>query len=932
MNKSKFLRTTFRPILGVCLLIIIALVFLTLSTLNEELEIELNRAEYFMNLLQSDIWMNIDDFRVSLYEFDENVPMDQIIFEMEMTDGNHDLFMEKSKYLMKNIDVIAVSLTDLIDNTSIISSKSNETFDNFDLKEDMIKWEEDIKGNYRLKSIRANKTNYLMIEIPLEVQDDFHDYGLGLIVDYKSLLSDAFVTSEYNIHFIGDHGEALQLDDNYKIVNQLQNIYGSEVFNPLGRYKRSKDYLAIGDFHYINHHIVLSEQVNNINIVLTKAYNKLNIDNLLMGFTIKIIIFVILMVAVIATVIYSSHKTKTWIDSEKQFLNDIIEMDKMQISEVNKELKFYKDYLLESKLPILIIDKESYRIITANRAAIDYYEYSEDELTDMFITEICKWDNDVVSEILIVEHTNRMGKKEQRAVRLQDGVFNDSELIIMMVMTDQELSTNSEQMKMEMFHEIRSPLQGAFGAVELIEKATNNYGEYTNIIKRSLSNVLMMTNNVLAHGKLSSQHSMVYESEFDLVQLIDEVIATIVYQDKQYNLIAGYVKENMDDIMIPLNSYVMTSDAIKLRQILINLMSNGSKYTYDGMVNLDVDITRKETIDVLVFRISDTGIGLTKEEIDHIYDDYMTYADNMKVTSTGIGLAITKKYVKMLGSELHISSEKGIGTTFSFSIQVKGTSTSGVANKDQKSVLIVDDDEISCDYLTHLLETEMNFYVKTLTNEMTVFTELNHNHYDCLIIDQNLNHFNGIDMIKLIKSSINKRLVEMPVILITASRTKNEFSKISEPYLDEIILKPFENDEVINALKEIFNRDEISKHVACKFANEKVVDKKIICEMYDSVGKDTFIELVSKFQLNSREELKQIDNFLGDGNFDGISSILHRLRGSMLYFAPIKCNKLILILEDLSYNKSIAFKSTFDEYKVVHEELLKELHMICRNL
>lgn len=932
MIKSKTFRTTFRPILGVCLLIIIALVFLTLSTLNEELEIELGRAEHFMSLLQADVWMNIDDYRASLYEFNEIVPMDKVLFEMETSNGNHDLFMKKSEYLMKNLDVIAVSLTDLIDNTSIVSGNNDQTFDNFDLKEDMIKWEEDIKGNYRLKSIRANKSNYLMIEIPLEVAGDFHDYGLALIVDYKSLLSDAYVTSEYNVHFIGERGEALQLGEDYKIVNQLQNIYGSEVFNPLGRYKRSKDYLTVGDFHYVNHHIVLSEQVNNINIVLTKAYNKFNIDSLLIGFTIKIIIFAILMIAVILTVIYSSQKTKTWIDSEKQFLNDIIEMDKMQISEVNKELKFYKDYFLESKLPILIIDKESYRIINANRAAIDYYEYSEDELTDMFITEICKWDNHVVSEILTVEHSNRTGKKEQRAVRLQDGVFNDSELIIMMVMADQELSDNSEKMKIEMFHEIRSPLQGAFGAVELIEKATNNYGEYTNIIKRSLSNVLMMTNNVLAHGKLSSQHSKVYESEFDLVKLIDEVITTIVYQDKQYNLIAGHVKENIDDIMIPLNSYVMTSDAIKLRQILINLMSNASKYTHDGMVNLDVDITRKETIDVLVFRVSDSGTGLTKEEIDHIYDDYMTYADNIKVTSTGIGLAITKKYVKMLGSELHISSEKGIGTTFSFSIQVKGTSTSGVANKDQKSVLIVDDDEISCDYLTHLLEKEMNCYVKTLTNEMTLFTELNHNHYDCLIIDQNLNHFNGIDMIKLIKSSINKRLVEMPVILITASRTKHEFKKLSESNLDEIILKPFENDEVINALKEIFNRDETSKHAVCKFVNEEIVDKKIMCETYDSVGKDIFIELVSKFQLNSREELKQIDNFLEDGNFDGISSILHRLKGSMSYFAPIKCNELVLILEGLARNKSIAFKSTFDEYKVIHEELLKELQIICRNL
>lgn len=929
--KLKTFRATIKPISGVILLIVIAMVFLTLSSFNTELGIEIDKSEEFVVLLAEDIEFKIQELRSKLIKYDSVMPMDKIIYNMEMNMTSHVMFTEKSKKLLPYDHIQGVVLTDLSDGDYITTNEEINTFKRHDYENDN-RWETDDYGQYRYAFLSINEKHYFMIEIPVATDDDFTKYSLGLVIDYDYLIGEVFKNTESNIHIIGSTGEAYRLADDYQVIIKLQNLYGSTVFNELRQFDRLKSNIAVDDINYIDHHIVVSENINTLNVVLTRPYNKFSFDSLQSGFIMRLIVFTILTISVVATVIHSSHKTKKWIESEKIFLNDIIEMDKIQISEVNKELKFYKDYFSESKLPILFIDKESYRIINVNQAAADYYLYSEDELTDMFITDICKWENDAKSDTLVIEHTKQGEEKDRRSVRLQDGMFNESELIIMTVMFDQEVSGNSDKMKIEMFHEIRSPLQGAFGAVELIEKATSNYGEYTNIIKRSLSNVLMMTNNVLAHGKLYSGHSKVFELEFDLVQLIEEVVTTTVYQDKQYNLIAGQVQENVNDVLMPLNNYIMKSDNIKLRQILINLMSNASKYTYDGMIYLDVDISRKEPKDVLVFKVTDTGLGLSKEEIDHIYDEYTTYANNPKVTSTGIGLAITKKYVEMLDSELHISSEKGIGTTFSFSMQVVGNSTIAAPAEDQKSILIVDDDEVSCDYLTHLLEKEMNCYVKTLTNETKLFTELNHNHYDCLIIDQNLNHFNGIDMIKLIKSSINKRLVNMPVILITASRTKHEFKKLSESHLNEIILKPFENDEVIQALQTIFNSDVISRHAVCKFVNPEIIDKKILCETFESVGKEIFIELVSKFQLNSKEEIKQISSLFKEGSFESISSILHRLKGSMSYFAPVKCRELIVVLESLSRNQSIAFESTLEEFIIVHDELLKELQVICRNV
>lgn len=927
---SRYFNTTIKPVIGIFILSIASILFLSISSINASLNDALAVADQHAILMREDIKENLEDHLEAIYGFERKMPLDKIIFDLNMNEIENPLFR------MRAIEAFAErqSIRGLVllkdQEAKIISSFEPEIFGNITFRYYDRQWQNSIYGMYRYHAIKHDDKPYLMIEIP--VSGTSEDYSLGMMLDYDYILSNYYYDTDYKISFLAKNGAALKLSDHADIISEIQNEFSATVFNKPTESSRLKENLQLVDFKYYEDYILASEEINGITIVLSRQYHRLNVSNIQYGLTTRIIIFGVLMLAVVATIVYSSQKTKKWIESEKQFLNDIIEMDKLSISELKKEVRFYKDYFVDSKLPILFIDKESYRIINSNQAAVDYYGYTEEELNDMYLSDLCRWESNDAEEIKRMEHHKKSGGVELKAVRLQEGIFNDSELVIVMVIADQVVDIDEDKLKMEVFHEIRSPLQGAVGAVEMIEKATDNFGEYTSIIKRSLDNVLMLTNNVLAHGKLTHQQSRVLYSDFDLVGLIDEVISTTVYQDKHYNLIAGQVQENIDDVLVPMNSYVFKSDAIKLRQILLNLMSNASKYTIDGMINITVDIQRQEEFDIVVFRVIDTGEGLTKQEIDHIFDEYTTLTQNANVNSTGIGLNITRKYVELLDSELHVNSEKGVGTTFSFSMKVKGSAKSDLPDVNKKSVLIVDDDEISCDFLRHLLEKEMNCYVKTLTNETALFTELNHNFYDCLIIDQNLNHFNGIDMVKLIKSSINKRLVEMPIILITASRTKHEFKKLSESNVNDIILKPFVNEEVTTALKKVFSKDHDNKHAACKYVNGEIVDKDVMCETFEAVGKEVFIELISKFNINSNEEILLIISKIEEGDYDKVRSILHRLKGAMSYFAPIKCQKLIITLESLALNESPNFMVVFREFQEAHEELLKELQTICRHI
>jgi signal transduction histidine kinase/DNA-binding NarL/FixJ family response regulator len=926
---SRFYKSTLKPVIGIFILSLIAVVFLTVSALNEAVEGEIKQSEAFVEFVTKDIEAHLDEIAKDFYIVHRKLPIERVLFDLQMNALENPLFREIIEDEFAGNKKIAGAVLIKDNNVQLMHYFDDNTVSELEYVYSEENWQQGKYFSYRYHLVIVDTNRFILLEVP--ASEEYLGYELGILINPDDIMSKHFLGHDYDIHLLAYNGAELRLDENHDVVNELQNRFGPDIFNDKGNFDRTKSEIQISDFNYYNGIVIVSDSYLGLTVVVTKPYNKFDFINLQAGLTTRIVIFGVLMVAVIATIIYSSQKTKKWINTDKQFLNDIVEMDKIQIAELKKESKFYKDYFLDSKLPILFIDKESFRLVNVNRAAVMYYDYTEDEMTDMYLSDVCHWNLAEMNDVLSIEHHKRNGKKEVRAVRLQDGVFNDTELLIMMVMIDQDLKIDQDKLRMEMFHEIRSPLQGAVGAIEMIEKASDNYGEYTSIIKRSLNNVLMMTNNVLANGKLSHQQSKVLNSEFDLVQLVDEVISTTVYQDKHYNLIAGQVQENIEDVLTPLNDYMLNSDGIKLRQILLNLMSNASKYTVDGMVNINVDVSRQDNEDILVFRVTDTGNGLNKEEIDHIFDEYTTFTQDSKITSTGIGLSITKKYVEMLGSELHISSEKSVGTTFSFSLTVQSTKDQVVNIENRRSVLIVDDDEISCDYLKHLIEKELNCYVKTLTNETALLGELNHNHYDCMIIDQNLNHYNGIDLIKLIKSSINKRIVEIPIVMITASSSISALEE-SASLFNAIVQKPFENDKVLSVLKTIFNSEEKCNHDICKLINTDILDKAVLCETYESVGNEIFRELISKFKTNSTEEIELIVEKVNGGDFIKVSSMLHRLKGSMSYFAPVKCQKLIVILESLAVNESIAFMDTYRDFADAHKELINELDMISKNI
>lgn len=938
--RLKNLSDAINPIVIMMLVTVMAIAFFAISSMNQALDLEIQKAQSYSDMLSEEIMTKAEQYKSKLFALGQMAEVDHILSKKSQSldpqnKEDQSITQEEVEALgamlkimyMDDPEVEAIVLQDANLEVVLEIPLGNEFVEASNTLTTP-QWMESHDTMFRVLAMTKDQQGKMLFQIPVNGYKHLTGYILTMQVDISGIMTPSYDTSDYKVDIMTHNGVHLFSKDK-TVVDTLYDMYGSEIFDREASYNRNKKGFHISDMNYFDNHVMVSSVLNEqMSLVVLKAYSKFAIKNSLRQMLGYLIVAGIMIITMIGTTLYSNQRTKGWVENDRQFLNEIIDMDKIQITELKKEVKFHNDMFSELDIPLLIIDKDSLRIMNVNQEAIKYYGYSESEMLDFYLTDICKWDdtNEEMESTVMVRHLKQDGSIEERRLKVHESLFNDSELLILMLVGNAGHQENMDKMKMEMFHEIRSPLQGAYGAVRKIEDAAEGYNEYTSIIKRSLDSVLNLTNSILAEGKLSKQRDKVFCKDFDLIPLIDEVVSLSVYQDLHYNIIASNINEVIDDTLLPIMHYQMHSDPVKLRQILVNLMSNAIKYTEDGMVNLSVEILHQEDKDIVVFRIADTGIGLTKDQIDHLYDSFETFTNPTDVTSTGLGLTITKKYVEMLGSELHVSSEYGVGTTFSFSLEItEAPALKGVQRK--HSILIVDDDEIGLDYLDRLITADMDCHVKTLTKETELLLELNRHDYDILILDQNLNHFKGTHFIDLIRSSFNKRISEIPIILITATYD------LELPTYDRLfkITKPYDQDEVFKILNEILIEDQ-NIFDFCKDINKAIINKEKICETYDAVGREVFLELIHKFQVNSVDEMKSIRQLMITQDFEKIAIQLHRLKGAMSYFAPVKALDMIMHLEKTITSDLPDFQMDLDVFESELNILLDELNHLTRNI
>ncbi|MBP5308295.1 MAG: response regulator, partial [Clostridia bacterium] len=366
-----------------------------------------------------------------------------------------------------------------------------------------------------------------------------------------------------------------------------------------------------------------------------------------------------------------------------------------------------------------------------------------------------------------------------------------------------------------MSHEIRTPMNAIIGLDSLAlrdETLSEKTREYLRKINGSAKHLLGLINDILDMSRIESGKLVLRKEEFSFSEMLEQINTMVMAQCSEKGLsfecrITGHVDDH----------YI--GDDMKLKQILVNVLSNAIKFTNaPGSVTLSIEKTNDyEGQSTLRFSIKDTGIGISKEFIPKVFDSFSQEdsSRNNKYGSTGLGLAITKNIVELMNGTITVESEKGVGTEFVIVVTLRNckdphTEIDTIGTKDMH-VLVVDDDPIACEHARLVLD-ESGIRTDTSTSgrealEMIEVYHAKHEPYNLVLLDWKMPEMDGLDVAKEIRKRYNN---ETTVIILTAYNWDEIMDEALHIGVDSFLSKPIFASNVVDEFMRIARRNRMS--------------------------------------------------------------------------------------------------------------------------
>jgi signal transduction histidine kinase/CheY-like chemotaxis protein len=343
-----------------------------------------------------------------------------------------------------------------------------------------------------------------------------------------------------------------------------------------------------------------------------------------------------------------------------------------------------------------------------------------------------------------------------------------------------------------MSHELRTPLNGIIGATNLLmyEPASASQKKYYEILQHTSDHMLNLINQILDFSKINESKINLDRNTFNLLHVVTKLSRVLqaqnTHEDIQFNF----------DIDDRLNREVI-SDDLRLKQILLNLLSNAFKFTKSGTINLTAKLLHEANNNLHIrFTVSDTGIGIAQEKLSNIFESF-EQADNTTTRifgGTGLGLSISKQLVSLFGSTLTVESELNKGSIFTFDIiteiskAVEISLDAGNQKKDLKGLkmLVAEDNQVNMMVLLTFLK-KWNANYTEVSNGAQALEKYNANNYDIILMDLEMPIMDGYTAI----SEIRKKDKSTPVIAFTAALYDGMAEDLKSKGFTGFIHKPF---------------------------------------------------------------------------------------------------------------------------------------------
>ena len=533
--------------------------------------------------------------------------------------------------------------------------------------------------------------------------------------------------------------------------------------------------------------------------------------------------------------------------------------------------------------------------------------------------------------IILVADTTRLHKEQQeRSEQLEEAL----ELAKAAMQQARRANSAKSEFLANMSHEIRTPINAVLGMNEMIirESTSDRITTYARNVESAGKNLLSIINDILDFSKIEAGKMEIAESDYKLSSVLNDVTNMIVFKARQKDLKFDVkVDEALPDELY--------GDEVRVRQVVTNVLNNAVKYTHEGSVALTVsgekynDETGRENVN-LVFRVSDTGIGIKEEDLPKLFKQFerIDLVQNNTVEGTGLGLSITRNLLQLMNGRIEVESVYGEGSTFIIYLPQRVISDEPIGNFHDKfdryvhtmrayqesfkapdaHILVVDDTDMNLTVIEGLLsKTEIN--LDTATSGAEALSLTLGKKYDLILMDQRMPIMDGTQTMRHIREQENGMNIDTPVICLTADAVSGARNKYLEEGFTDYLSKPVEGSTLEAALIKYLPGEKIVLHDESESeADEEISQgKSELEEFYGKTSGLSYSEAIKncatetilaktlqQFYNSINNNLHDIEKFFTEEDIHNYTIKVHALKSSARLIGAQELSSQAAYLED----------------------------------